>query len=165
MLAVPHHRQSTNWTCGPACLTMILAYYGRKPDEMAIAERVGCTPALGVDPGPMVSFLKDEGYRLKSKFGWTLEEVAKCLAKGWPVIVAYQDWAHKPSATDYATCWDNGHYAIVIGLKPDRVWLVDPSSERKRRSLHANDFLGRWRDLTEHGRQYHRWGVAVGARR
>ena len=165
MLAVPHLRQQTDWTCGPACVAMLLGYYGRNQGEMALADRLGADPENGVDPQPIVSYFRSEGYRTKTRFGMSLEDVSQCLAKGWPVMVAYQDWAHRPSATNYHTCWDNGHYAIIAALEPDRLWLVDPSSDRPRRSLKTDDFIGRWRDLTKNGAQYRHWGLGVGPRK
>jgi hypothetical protein len=94
----------------------------------------------------------------------TLGLIGGYLERGWPVIVAYQAWAHRPSQTDLKKCWDNGHYSVVIGMEDARIWLVDPSSARKRRSLDAQDFVAHWRDIETNGRIYRRWGVAVGPR-
>ena len=83
-------------------------------------------------------------------------------AKGWPVIVAYQDWPHRPSETDLSRTFDNGHYAVVCGVEGDRVYLMDPSSARKRRSIDCRKFVSRWRDIEGNGLIYTRWGLAIG---
>lgn len=164
MLAVPHVRQKTSWTCGPACAAMVSAFYNRPQSETDIADEVGCTSDNGVDPEPLVRFFRDRRHRLKTRYGMRFDDVAACLGKGWPIIVAYQDWSWRPRETNYHTCLDNGHYAVLIGIRHERIWLADPSSERPRRSLSIDDFLGRWRDVTAHGRIYHRWALAVGPR-
>ena len=144
---------------------MVLAFHGRKIPEKIIAERMEACPDAGVSPKALATFFRQERHRFSQASGLTLRRIDGFLDKGWPVIVAYQDWAHKPSQTNYAVTWDNGHYAIVAGHEEGRIWLVDPSSKRKRRSLDATEFIARWRDITVKGETIHRWGVAIGPRR
>ena len=164
MLAVPHHRQQTNYTCGPACLRMVLEYHGRTLSEDTLTRRTGATPEDGLSPAGIARFLRRSRYSHKQQQRMTLSLLSTYLERGWPVIVAYQAWPHKPSQTDLGRSWDHGHYSVVVCIRDARVCLVDPSSRRKRRWLDADKFIASWRDIENSGRIYRRWGVAVGPR-
>lgn len=165
MLDVKHIRQSTNYSCGPACLAMVLAYHGHNVSEEWLIKRTGATPEDGLSPSRMTRFLRSARHSHKQHQRMTLSLLSSYLDRGWPVIVAYQAWPHKPSQTDLGASWDNGHYSIVACLSDGRVGLVDPSSKRPRRWLDADRFIASWRDIETRGdRIYRRWGVAVGPR-
>lgn len=36
MLKIPYFKQNRDYTCGPACLRMVLAYYGIQQDEVTL---------------------------------------------------------------------------------------------------------------------------------
>lgn len=41
MLKVPYFKQNRDYTCGPACLRMVLAYYGIQQDEVTLTMLCG----------------------------------------------------------------------------------------------------------------------------
>lgn len=164
MLDVTHIRQRTNYSCGPACLSMVLAFHGKTLDEQTLIRRTGTTPEDGLSPAGIARFLRKSRYSHKQQQRMTLSLLGAYLERGWPVIVAYQAWPHKPSETDLGRSWDHGHYSVVVGIRDARVCLVDPSSRRKRRWLDADTFIASWRDIENSGRIYRRWGVAIGPR-
>jgi predicted double-glycine peptidase len=160
---VPHVKQSTPYSCGPACATIILKYYGYKAREKAMIKRLKADPEEGIRPEVLVKFFRDKKFKIKQKHNMDMSELEKLLDKGWPVIVAYQD--HSESATNYHTSWDHGHYAVIMGYDSERIYMVDPSSLKKKKGLLKEDFVGRWRDITTKGDQYHAWGMAIGAKK
>lgn len=164
MLDVAHIRQTTNYSCGPACISMVLRFHGKTLDEQTLIRRTGTTPEDGLSPSGIAKFLRKSRYSHKQQQRMTLSLLKAYLERGWPVIVAYQAWPHKPSETDLGRSWDHGHYSVVVCIRDDRVCLVDPSSRRKRRWLDASKFIASWRDIETSGRIYRRWGVAVGPR-
>lgn len=164
MLAVPHIRQRTNYSCGPACLSMVLAFHGNAIDEQTLIRRTGATPENGLSPAGIARFLRASRYSHKQQQRMTLALLTAYIDRGWPVVVAYQAWPHKPSQTDLGQCWDHGHYSVVVGVADNFVWLVDPSSKRKRRRVEKTAFVASWRDIETNGRIYRRWGVAIGPR-
>jgi len=164
VLEVPHLRQSTNYSCGPACLAMVLAYHGHSVSEEWLIKRVGATPENGSSPAQITNYLKSARHSHKQQSRMTLSLLGSYLERGWPVIVAYQAWPYRPSETDLGASWDNGHYSVCVGIVGSRVCLVDPSSARARRFLDADKFIASWRDIENSGRIYRRWGVAVGPR-
>lgn len=161
---MPHYRQRTNYSCGPACLSMALAFHGKSVDEAKLIRLTGAIPEDGLSPAGIVKFLRRSRYSHKQSQRMTLALLGKYLDRGWPIIVAYQAWPHKPSQTDLGRSWDHGHYSVVVGIRDARVCLVDPSSKRPRRFLDADKFIASWRDIENSGRIYRRWGVAVGPR-
>lgn len=164
MLDVTHIRQTTNYSCGPVCLSMVLRFHGKTLDEQTLIRRTGTTPEDGLSPSGIAKFLRKSRYSHKQQQRMTLSLLKAYLERGWPVIVAYQAWPHKPSETDLGRSWDHGHYSVVVGIRDARICLVDPSSRRQRRWLDADKFIASWRDIETSGRIYRRWGVAVGPR-
>lgn len=165
LLNVPSLIQTTNYSCGPACIAIIYKYYGYKANEKSMIKRLGADPEEGVAPEVLVSFLRNRRFRIKQKHDMTMEELERFIDRGNPVIVAYQDWSYKPSETNYHKTWDNGHYAVVMGYDSKRIYLSDPSSTKDKKGLLKEDFLGRWRDISSDGKIYHRWGMSVGPRK
>ena len=163
MLDVPHLRQAKAFTCGPACVNMLLRYHGIVETELAIAEALGTTPREGTNPRTLASYLRAQGFVAHSKSRRNLADIKADINKGRPVIVAYQ--AHGPRGTDYATCWDQGHYGIVVDVDSKRVTLCDPSSKRSRRHYDISDFVARWRDISAGGVVFLQWGLSVGPKR
>ena len=163
MLKVPHIRQLRDWSCGPACVSMVLRYHGITESEVSLIEALGSTESDGTSPNAIADYFDSAGYDVH--YASSLRSLRRMTEIGCPVIVAYQDWAHKPSRTDYATSWDNGHYAVVVAADSDSVTLCDPSSRRHRRRIPSADFVKRWRDITNEGRIYRQWGCAVGPKR
>ena len=165
VLEVPHVKQSTAYSCGPACATIVLRHYGYKAKEKLMIKRLGASPEDGVPPKDLVRWFRNRRFRIKQHHKANLKTLEAHLTEGWPVIVAYQDHAVRPSEVDYTTSWDHGHYAVVVGFDEEKIYLADPSSLKTKRGLVKEDFLGRWRDITTGGTIYHRWMVAIGPRR
>ena len=164
MLAVPHIRQRTNYSCGPACVASVLRYYGHTTSESQILGPIGCTPELGTSPAQIARYLRSIRHRHKQQSRMTISLLEAYIERAWPVIVAYQAWPHRPSETDLGQSWDNGHYSVVVGTDDEFIWLVDPSSKRKVRKVRRQEFVASWRDIETPSRIYIRWGVAVGPR-
>ena len=156
-----HLVQDLSYSCGRASAAIVLRIHGYKVKEKQI--RLMADPDEGCPPEKLIRFFKNRKFPTKHKFPEPcVKSLEKVLDKGWPIIVAYQDWAHRPSETNYHVTWDNGHYAVMIGYDAERFWFIDPSSSKKKRSLLKEDFLGRWRDISSCGKLYHNWGLAIG---
>jgi predicted double-glycine peptidase len=164
MLAVEHIRQSTNYSCGPACMAMVMRFYGSTITEQSLIRKMGCTPELGTSPIQIARHLRSARHSHKQQSRMSIPLLQSYLDQEWPIIVAYQAWPHRPSETDLGQTWDNGHYSVVVAIDQGRVCLVDPSSRRKRRWIESTKFVASWRDIETPARVYIRWGVAIGPR-
>lgn len=160
MLNVPHRRQNTPYTCGPACLRMVLAAHGIVEPESTIAEAVNCTPEAGTSPANMAKYLRSKGFTAYGRRMLELADIKNGIKRGRLYIVCYQAWAGP--GVDYPTTWSHGHYAVVTNVAPHRVTLADPSAKKPRIHIEPYEFLSRWRDLSANGTAYIRWGLAIG---
>ena len=159
MLNVPHFRQVRAFTCGPACLRMVLAYYEIADTEADISDAVGCTADAGTSPANMARYLRKRGFVAHSRTNCTLADIKADIKRGRVPIIAYQ--AHGGPGVDLSTTLLHGHYSIVVGVTGDRVTLCDPSAKTKHTHLDAATFLERWNDIDARGKQFFRWALTV----
>ena len=142
---------------------MVLRYFGEDVSEAELIEALKVNERDGTYPTTITAYFRKRGFHARDAN--SIAAIERSTSAGRPVIVDYQDWAHRPTETDYATAWDNGHYAVALGLEKGRIWLADPSSGRKRRSLAVDDFERRWHDIENDGRRFFNWGVSIGPKR
>lgn len=113
MLNVKPFRQSSGY-CGPACLKMVLEYYGIKKSESELAKLSGCTSHKGVGVEGLLKAAKALGFKSSFKDFSDIQDIRKyVIDKKIPVIV---DW--------FST--DDGHYSVVVGIDKNNIYLQDP---------------------------------------
>lgn len=159
MLTVKHYRQQRCYTCGPACLRMVLDYFGKPDTEADISDAVGCTPEAGTSPANMARYLRKRGFVARSRSMRNLADIKADIKRGRPSIIAYQAWSG--SGVELAASNDHGHYSIITAVTADRVTLCDPSAKTKRIHLDHETFLARWHDRCAKGCHYERWALSV----
>lgn len=147
-LKVPYYRQKKIYTCGPACLRMVLAYFGKKWSIGQIIRNSGTTAKYGTSPRKMVSAAKRAGLIVRVSKNSTLQEIRKQLDFGRPVVVCYREPAY-----------NEGHYAVAVGYRSDKFIFNDPWHGQNF-LIKADDFLKRW-GITFRGRRYRRWLMSV----
>ena len=100
-IPLPAFQQTTEYTCGPASVLTLLNYYGIKGDEMTIAREMGTSTTCGTNPQQMYTWLRDNGFRVDSGQGGSLEMIRANLDKKTPVLIEWSDWG--------------GHWVVAIG--------------------------------------------------
>jgi len=150
---VPIVRQATPWTCGAAVMQSILAYYGEDWHEAALAEELKSDPDLGTDYRQMERFARAHGLTVAVAEHMTVADIRRGVQAGLPVVVAFQAWGDRPEG--YAQGWDDGHYAIVVGIDDTRIYFMDPSTIGNYAFIEIPTFEARWHDfyLDEQGRR------------
>lgn len=108
---IPVLRQPDQSACGPACLAMVLEYYGRSTPVREVLERVG-SGRDGASAGDLA--------RAARSFG--------LLAKGYSVEPA--DLPHLPLPA--IAHWQFKHFVVVERCGRQGVDVVDPASGRRR---------------------------------
>jgi predicted double-glycine peptidase len=141
---LPMVRQATPYTCGAAVLESVLAYYGQEFREDDLARELKSDPEQGTNHQEMVRFARAQGLTVDVFEHMKLEDLRKPVSAGYPVVVAFQAWRDKP--VDYAGDWEDGHYAIVIGMDTDKIYFMDPSTTGDYTYIPIPEFLTRWRD-------------------
>jgi predicted double-glycine peptidase len=155
-LPVPHLRQATGYTCGPAALAEVAKYFGVGPPH-DLAARLGSDPDDGTPPAAMLAGAKALGLHAEARQGWTLPQLERSLIRGRPVIVAMQAWG---SPEGYAA-EESGHWTVVAGVDRTHVSFADPAANGARVRLPRAEFLRRWRDRDGAGNEYLRYGMAL----
>jgi len=146
LLDFPLKSQRTEWTCGPACVSMVAQFYGKKITEGEAACRMGTTKEDGTFPLPLqIALARVCTPDLKK--GMTKKQVIALINhKRVPVVVLWDDW--------------KGHWAVVIAADRNRVLLADPANRKSGMRLHTwKTFLGHW-PTTVAGQQYYNLGIA-----
>lgn len=146
LMDFPLRSQRTEWTCGPACVSMVAQFYGKRIGEMVAATQMGTTKQHGTEPKPMGDTL----HRFCLPFlhhRMTKKEVIGLVNHDRvPVVALWDDW--------------KGHWVVIIAADRTRVLLADPANRKTGMRLHTwETFLGHW-TTTVAGRTYHNLGIA-----
>lgn len=132
---IPGFVQSPSY-CGPACLKMVLHYYGTEVSEDELGRVAKTTLEHGTTNENLL--LAAQTYGLSGvwhEFG-TLEELREYTEKNIPVIV---EWFSSDESPDPGET----HFSIIIGVDDTRVILLDPE-DGKRYELSYAKFMSVW---------------------
>jgi hypothetical protein len=165
ILEFPDSRQSTNFSCGAACVQAVLKYYGIEIREDILIEGMGVLPTnvepSGVRPDIILKFFEKKG--LKHSTGtMTIKEITDFIDKDIPIITPIQAWneLYEKKDVDYSG-WKDGHYVIAIGYTKDELIFDDPSLMNNRGFLSFDEFKNRWHDQDSIGKKYVNFGMAI----
>ena len=131
-LPVPHRPQQSEAGCLPACVEMVLAYWGTEQTQAELAAQLGTDPVGGTPCSRVLRLRFPLLSVLYLQAG--LEDIRRWLAEGIPVIVLVQ--------TSELPHWSfrSAHAVVVIGLEETTVWINDPAFERVPIPVPAGDF-------------------------
>ncbi len=156
-LPLPDVRQATDYTCSAASLQAVLAYYGEEVREDQLSRELGATPADGAPPAAIVRVARAHHLQAELREGMTVEDLARAVARGVPVLVDLQAWPDRPRS-HFADDWDDGHYVVVVAVQRDHIVFEDPSLLGSRGVLSRSELEERWHD-SDGKRQYRRLGI------
>lgn len=141
MIPVTPFVQSDDSRCGPACVKMVMNYYGVLATEDEICNRVGHTYEKGCTNLGIKNGLESYGFSVTIKNKATLDDIRQCIAKKIPPLVDWFSGGIDPSLSDVP----NGHSSVVVGIDDAKIYLLDPENGKIRDILH-NDFMRVWYD-------------------
>jgi ABC-type bacteriocin/lantibiotic exporter with double-glycine peptidase domain len=136
-MAVPHFFQTSEETCGAACLRMLFASLGAAHDEATIAQHCGVTP-LGCTVHDLIAGAKALGANaeLLSVFG---EQAATAALLNDTPFVAMIDLGSLSEGGQLFQ-W---HFVVPLASAADEVTFHDPADGPDRRAK-LEDFLAAW---------------------
>ncbi len=153
LLRVPRVKQQTNFSCGNAATLALLRFW--RPDEFAGVDEsslyspLGTTRAGGTEPEPITAFLNGAaGLEAVYRHGdVTVGDLEHAVDSGHPPIVDLQAW--RDEENPWPVVWDSGHYVIMVGYDPERLFFMDPSrmTPGPYAYLLRSEFDERWHDL------------------
>lgn len=156
LLPVPLVRQATTYSCGPAALLGVLAYFGNTDwNENELMKLAGTTEE-GTDLGLLTKAAGEAGLKAKWVENATLDDLKGSLARKQPVIVEAQAWSDEPPKVPFTEVWEDGHFLVVVGLDDQKIYFMDPSHLGSLGYMTLKDFKDRWHDISVgNKRRYH----------
>jgi len=159
-------RQTTDYTCGPCCILMLLNYFGIEGNELDIAEKCNTNNITGTNTEQLSQYFKNIGWDVSSSLDNevtpSLAMLKENLKNGIPTLVEWLDLG--------------GHWQVVIGYDTmgtdsdldDVIIFADSYSLNNK---HANNyyvysahrFLNMWFDahLLPDNMKMNQWITAV----
>jgi ATP-binding cassette subfamily B protein len=139
-LKVPYFGQEKWFTCGPACLRMLLAYFSINISEEDLEKGCGTTE-LGTTPTRISTCASEFGMDAMATKNANLEDLRKNLDNKLPTIVLID-----PSYI-YGGIAGFGHYIAIVGIekKNNEIIYHDPGiSEGEFKRCEIEKFLKSW---------------------
>jgi ABC-type bacteriocin/lantibiotic exporter with double-glycine peptidase domain len=124
-LDIPHFRQTTSYTCVPACIRMILAYWGHYYSEENLVTILGVRPYVGTLVDNVITGLETIGFHAKWFENASIAELKQLLNGNWPVIVFLQ-------AKDLQSDGRGYHALVIYGIESGRIFCHDPLWDKSR---------------------------------
>lgn len=147
-MIVTYFEQETSYTCGPACMRMVLDSLGIHKTERQISILLGTNRIRGTRHRDFVSLAEKYKLRYSVHRNSSLEDLKYYYRKGYRIIVCYSHPIIK-----------GGHYAIIKAIKGNRVTLMDPI-DGPDKSYSLSYFKKMWRsDQTYEGERG--WFMAI----
>jgi predicted double-glycine peptidase len=155
-------KQTYDYDCGSQALQTVMGYYGVDVRGDELIEKLGTAPETGTPIQSMISVAQQYGFEVNFGTHWSLNQVKQYVDAGTPVIVLLQAWADRNmTLDDWRNDWENGHYAIVIGVNKNFLLFEDPATIR-RTWLREREFLARWHDMDpKTGEKYEHFSMVL----
>ena len=131
---VPHKHQTTDYTCGPVCLEMLLDFYNIPYDSAEIEKLCEARPNIGTDNSRLVRAVCSLGETVVTKENASMNDIITTLHAGHPVLVNY-----------FNVRSGVGHFGIVKGMDDEHIILADPKNGDDY-SIAIDDFKTVWHD-------------------
>ncbi len=140
LLPVPHFDQSRDGACLPACARMVLAFWGEKKSETAVARQLQ-SKRFGT---PIGNAVKLEAWHYHVEVGkLNRTDLENHLTNGQPIIARV--WT---PMLDY---WkvETSHVVVVAGFDEGFVYLNDPAFAVAPQTVLWDAFLAAWAEYDE----------------
>lgn len=141
LLPAPHFRQSRDGACLPACVRVVLAYWGDLRDEAGLARQLG-TKRHGTPVSAVARVALDRRYEVQVT-SLTDTSLKTYLDRGVPVIARV--W------TAMLPDWDveTSHVLVVVGYDDTGVYVHDPAFDAYPLHVPWDAFLAAWAEFDE----------------
>lgn len=118
-LKIPYFKQESWYTCGPACLRMVLAFFGIARTETEVMKECDTTE-LGTTTIKLSTAAYKFGLKSSPLKNAKMEYLRNELKNGRPVIVLL-DPSHL-----YGGISGFGHFIVIVGFSDEEIIYHDP---------------------------------------
>lgn len=145
-IAIPHFEQVTDYSCGPACVRMVLGYYGIEADPPFLIQLLGATEDTGTSTDAFSRIAHVYELEYLSQEHATVDTIIHFIENDIPVIANY-------------ICQrdEEGHFIVIYGYDDKQFYFSDPTYGQDE-TITFEKFLPRWRAHFEPGE---RWMLAI----
>jgi uncharacterized protein YvpB len=141
VLDVPYRSQwdedanKTTTDCGPACLAMVLGYYGKQVSINELFSATGVQPGRYVGFGQMQRVAHDHGVTFDYGANYKLNDLKRWIDDGRPVIalVRYSHWSQIEPGLSTQDSFTGPHFVVVVGYGEGNIYINDPNYWPPRR--------------------------------
>lgn len=148
MIILPYCRQTTEYTCGPACLRMVFEHFGKSMREEDLAVLLDTDTEVGTITDEMPRIVVAQGFSVFEKKDASMGELEDYIGRGVPIIIDFIE----PSEEDR-------HFAVVVGFEEADIILNDPWNGEGFR-MSSEEFERRWGSPKN---RYTRWMMILTA--
>jgi ABC-type bacteriocin/lantibiotic exporter with double-glycine peptidase domain len=136
-------QQKHSHSCIPACIRIVLEYWGFSYTEEELITACCCLPGTGTLPEDAVSGIESLGYNALWFEDANIERLMSLTDNQWPVIIFLY-------AGDLPYGRSGLHAVVISNIKNGRVKYIDPSLS-KEMTLDLKVFLKAWAVLDNQG--------------
>jgi ABC-type bacteriocin/lantibiotic exporter with double-glycine peptidase domain len=115
MLKLPYFKQKTDYTCGPACVRMILANFKIKKPEHILSKELKTSKKRGTLTKELISLFKKYNFQAISHKNSSLGEIKNLLSQNYLIILLH-----------YIPSEKLDHYSIAKKITNTHIFLLDP---------------------------------------
>lgn len=138
MLRVPYFKQNRDYTCGPACLRMVLAYYGIEQDEVTLT-MLCRTNVFGTSLDAITTAATQLGLNAEWIHAERLSDAMNLLTQE-TLLIAHVDAVRLYQLDKDITV---GHLIVLLAVQETAIYFHDPEAGADR-SVALADFEAAW---------------------
>jgi uncharacterized protein YvpB len=121
--------------CGPACLAMVLGYYGTQVSINTLLAATGAAPGQYVGSGQLQRVARSYGVAFEYGANYTLNDLKHWIDEGKPAIalVRYRFWSQIEPRSSTQDTFTGPHFVVVVGYGDGSIYINDPNYWPPRR--------------------------------
>lgn len=141
-LNIPSYTQLEPYSCLPACIKVVLQFYGTDIPEQAIQRACSTTPG-GTLPHQALAGIQELGWEATLISAGSINFLFRCISHGHPVIVFLE-------VSDLPYGETGAHAVVVCGFENGEIIYMDPSLGCEV-TLDLGTFLHAWARMDNQG--------------
>jgi ATP-binding cassette subfamily B protein len=138
---VPYHEQNRDFTCGPACLRMVLEYFGVLQDEVSLTMLCGTTLA-GTGLVEIAEAARRLGFKAEWKRNAKFSDLTNALKRRIPVMAMVD--ARLLHVIEMPI--PIGHMIVIFAIEADTIFYHDPEVGREQ-TISRHIFMTSWENM------------------
>lgn len=138
-LPVPHYPQLADGYCLPACVQMVMAYWGVRRSQQRLARQLQTIPGAGT-PGSRLRDLASPNLKVHYGEG-TLSDLQAALAQAIPPILLVN--------TKHLSHWrlETAHAVVLLAMDDNLLMINDPAANQGHTVIGIDEFLLAWDEM------------------